>query len=132
LAPTDPEVTVYGWELHCQDGTSDKFYRFFVFLTSDPGVMCLHGLRGRAGSVAPIACGGAKDAIRQALLKMKEKVNKKGYDMQTRDFTGFTVPADLATKASRDTMASAHAISRLFRDAARSAGAEHPEASPIP
>ena len=135
MAPTDPQVTAYGWELHNTSGNSDKFYRILVFVhPGEAGVMFLSGGRGQSPGTnqTPPATGlTPQQAADQAIKMLRSKANSSGYDMLTRDFTAFQVPVTLAAKATRDTPSSMSSICRLFRDAAFTSGAEYDEAAVI-
>lgn len=85
-------LQVYGWELHFQAGTSDKFYRVVV---ADRLVIAHFGHRGTAGQFKVYASGSFNDALHKAKEKSNEKEDK-GYTL-TRDFTVFEVSEEVVT-----------------------------------
>lgn len=125
---SDSDVRAYGWEMACTSGNSDKFYRFIVFLDPEPGMVCLYGRRHTAGSANAEGHSTAEETIAAAMKRTREK-ERHDYDLLTREFTAFTVPAALAALSERH--GNAVELSRLFAAAAAEQGHEEPHASPV-
>ncbi|WP_328973358.1 WGR domain-containing protein [Streptomyces sp. NBC_00239] len=128
MASSDSVVS-FGWELHFEDGRSDKFYRFIVVTGDEAIVLGLHGKRGDKGQIGLVHTQiTAAEALRHAVQRSRDK-EKKGY-AQSRDFTLFDLPTDLSDPASAS--GNAHRIAQHFGKHAREAGTELDLASHIP
>ncbi|MEW1760576.1 WGR domain-containing protein [Streptomyces cyaneofuscatus] len=122
-------VVSFGWELHLEDGHSDKFYRFVVVTGDEAIVLGLHGKRGDKGQIGLLNTRiTAAEALRGAVQRSREK-EKKGYE-QSRGFTVFDLPADLADPVSA--RSNVHEIAQHFGKHARETGTELGHASRIP
>ncbi|MFB8401164.1 hypothetical protein [Streptomyces sp. NPDC055912] len=126
--PAPDNVQWFGWELHCFDGNSDKFYRLLVTLTPSPAVIGIHGASGKNGSIGLLtADDDPKTVIRAAISKTRDK--QKRYSLSRR-FTSFEVPTALSEPGVL--RANAHTISAYFGQAAARQSTEEPTASRIP
>ena len=102
-------VNAAGWEMRCNEGGSDKYYRVVV---ADRVVIVNYGRCGAQGSVKVHRTGSAASARDQALQLTRDKEGK-GYWL-SRDTTGFRAEGSLLalarsgggtqeeTRASRD------------------------------
>ncbi|GLF98041.1 hypothetical protein [Streptomyces yaizuensis] len=120
------DTRAYGWEMHSDEGNSDKFYRIIVFLSPDPGVIYFYGGRGSLGVVDVKPTATAEAAIAEAVGKTRTKQRK--YEL-SRDFTVFSVPADYASPSSRKE--NAHRIALLFGQQSDMDGTSLPNAVPV-
>ncbi|MER0477379.1 hypothetical protein ABR737_03200 [Streptomyces sp. Edi2] len=128
MASSDSVVS-FGWELHSEDGNSDKFYRFIVVTGDEAIVLGLHGSRNGKGQVGLIHTQiTATEALSRAVQRSRDK-EKKGY-APSRDFTVFDLPADLTDPALASS--NAHRIAQHFGKHARETGTELGHASHIP
>ncbi|MFG2210972.1 hypothetical protein [Streptomyces sp. NPDC048638] len=126
---SNDSVVSFGWELHCQDHGSDKFYRFIVVTGDEAIVLGLHGSRSGKGQVGLIHTQiTAAEALKRAVQRSRDK-EKKGYE-PSRDFTVFRLPSDLAEPAMASN--NAHRIAQHFGKHARETGTELGHASHIP
>ncbi|MCX4826761.1 WGR domain-containing protein [Streptomyces sp. NBC_01142] len=123
------DVPGFGWELHDDSGSSDKFYRLIVVTGPEPLALGLHGSRGQSGQIGLLRTGiTAKEALNEVVKKSREK-ERKGYEA-SREFTVFHVPASIAgPNSAKD---NAREIARYFGKYASQAGTELPNASYIP
>jgi predicted DNA-binding WGR domain protein len=123
------DVLGFGWELHFENTSSDKFYRLIVVTGDDPIALGLHGSRGGDGQVGLLKVGiTAAEALSHVVKKSREKENK-GYEA-SREFTVFHLPASVT--GSGDAKSNAHEIARYFGKYARQTGTELTNASYIP
>ena len=83
-------ITVFAWELHLEDGSSDKYYRFLVSLAPEPFAVFVSGRRGRTAAQNVPRVQTAQDVI-NAAYKMTAAKERKGYQI-SRDFTAFSFP----------------------------------------
>ncbi|OEV09253.1 WGR domain-containing protein [Streptomyces nanshensis] len=129
MSATTAAIPAAGWELHCDSGTSDKFYRFIVIFGSNPGVIFIYGRRGDRGQVRVHPHDSAKTAIRRAVTMTHEK-ERKSYFL-TCDFTPFSIPATELADMNDTTSVDAHGIAALFRQQAADLGNERPNVAPL-
>jgi hypothetical protein len=123
------DVQWFGWELHYEGGSSDKFYRFMVTFVPTPAAVGLHGGRGDSGQIGLIETGSdAQAIIRKVIDRTRDKENK-GYTL-TRGFTTFTAPASLSDPASL--RENAHTLASRFGLAAVEQGTEDGDPASIP
>ncbi|GGU40681.1 hypothetical protein [Streptomyces violascens] len=126
---TSGSVVSFGWELHLEDGHSDKFYRFIVVTGDEAIVLGIHGSRSGKGQIGLVHTQiTAAEALSAAVKRSREK-ESKGYE-PSRDFTVFGLPADLTDAASA--RSNAHRIAQHFGKHARETGTELGRASHIP
>ncbi|MFF9786293.1 hypothetical protein [Streptomyces nigrescens] len=124
------DVQWFGWEIHCEEAHSDKFYRFMVTLQPTPAAIGLHGRRGSSGNIGLLETGGdAQDVIRKVIDRTRNKENRR-YNTLTRGFTTFTAPASLSDPASL--RENAHILASHFGLAAVAQGTEEGECASIP
>ncbi|MFD4529153.1 hypothetical protein ACFWP7_35620 [Streptomyces sp. NPDC058470] len=128
MASSDSVVS-FGWELHFEDGHSDKFYRFIVVTGDEPIVLGLHGSRGGNGQLGLVHTQITVAEALSAAVKRSRDKEKKGY-APSRDFTVFDLPAGLADPGSA--RSNAHRIAQHFGKHARETGTELGNASRIP
>lgn len=129
---TTETVTVYGWELHFEGGSSDKFYRmlFFQSGTNRWTALANYGRRDAQGQFKAYNGASQNAALRVAQDKTNEK--EAGHYRESRKLTTFEVDREVAYEAIfSDTVRKNYALSmvRSFIDAAREQGTEFPGAS---
>ncbi|MFJ4702985.1 WGR domain-containing protein [Streptomyces sp. NPDC088768] len=123
------DILGFGWELHDDSGSSDKFYRLMVITGPKPLALGLHGSRGQEGQVGLLSTAiTAEEALKKVVAKSREK-ERKGYEA-SREFTVFHIPSSLTGTANAKD--NARAIARHFGQYAAQAGTELANASPIP
>lgn len=125
-------VTVYGWELHFEGGTSDKFYRMLFFQSGENRWTALanYGKRDAQGQFKAYNGTTQNAALRLAQDKTNEK--ESGHYRQTRNLTTFEIDREVAyATVYSDTVDTAEArkIVSSFIKAAREQGHELPGAS---
>jgi predicted DNA-binding WGR domain protein len=86
-----PAVTVYAWELHKSEGTSDKYYRLVLI---ENVLLVNYGRRNTRGQFIAHckATVGQARALARVLTNQKDA---KGYQV-TRDATSFLTSAQVA------------------------------------
>ncbi|MFI1312472.1 hypothetical protein ACH4TS_20360 [Streptomyces albidoflavus] len=123
------DVLGFGWELHYDNGGSDKFYRLMVITGPNPMALGLHGGRGQEGQVGLLDTGiTAEEALKRVVSRSREK-ERKGYEA-SREFTVFYIPSSLTGAA--DAKDNARAIARHFGQSSAQIGTELANASRIP
>ncbi|MEO3976934.1 WGR domain-containing protein [Streptomyces sp. CAU 1734] len=124
------DVLGFGWELHYEDGNSNKFYRLIVVADGESSIaLGLHGARGGTGQIGLRKDGITAVAALAEVVKRTREKEKKGYE-PSREFTTFLLPASIAR--TRDGGKDAHEIARHFGRSARQKGSDLPNASVIP
>ncbi|MEY9839426.1 AAA family ATPase [Streptacidiphilus sp. EB103A] len=115
MANQNTDVEVHGWELYNSKGNSQKYYCFLVIGGADPAFLGVHGRVNDSGNSTPKPDRSLQLAA-TAALRLSRTKEREGYEEQTREFTSFTVPAELVTTAALS--GSARELLRRFRDAA--------------
>ncbi|MGW1290765.1 WGR domain-containing protein, partial [Streptomyces sp. NPDC002586] len=115
---TGDAVNAYGWEMHNDSGTSDKYYQLFVVFSPSPVMLTHHGRSGQAGQLgSSLASAQAEEVIAEA-VKVTQSKERKGYYL-SRDLVEFTLPAELLTP--HDLQQNVREIAKRFSSAATNA-----------